>query len=94
MILLAGIVSLEFVAAALTRAAASFTEASGKPTNTNDGRLLEMSVSTSISRPTNPKRLIDKVFASNLEHLFQMLKLHFAVFNKHRNCIDSHIYTR
>jgi hypothetical protein len=86
--------SFELVAAALTRAAASFTEASGKPTSTKAGKLLEMSVSTSISRPTNPKRLIDKVFASNLEHLFQMLKLHCSVVNKNRNGVDSNIYTR
>jgi hypothetical protein len=93
-ILLPGRGNLEFVAAALTLAAASFTEASGSPTKTNAGKLLEMSVSTSMIRPVSPKRLIDKVFASNSKHLLKVFELNLAPIDKNRDGIDSNIDSR
>ena len=56
--------SFEFVVAARTREEASFTEASGNPTKTKAGRLLEMSASISMARPESPNRLIECVFAN------------------------------
>jgi folate-binding Fe-S cluster repair protein YgfZ len=53
---LAGNDSPEFAQAALTLAVDSDNEASGNPTNTKFGRLEEMSASTSIVLPPNPKR--------------------------------------
>lgn len=63
-ILRAGNGNLELVVAERTRDAASWIDASGSPTNTNAGKLLEMSVSTSMMRPVKPNKLIESVLAS------------------------------